>query len=303
MSRQKVLPVSFLWEYTPEAKEKTMAPFPRTQIEHLSVSRLVMGTNWWLGFSHTSKAKDAFIQDTMDSRKIADVMEVFLAAGIDTLVGIRPDPTILDAVKMAEDRSGKKIISITTPHLDLKGGPGSDANKQTLDEAAATGASCCWPHQMSTDALMDKRDRCIRDMDGYAAMIRERGMIPGLSTHAPESIVYADETGLDIGGYIQIYNAIGFLMQIEVDWVNRVIWNAKHPVLCIKPLAAGKLLPLPGLAFAWSTIRDRDMVAVGCLTPDEAREVIELSLAVMEHRCPKVVLQETRSKTSVKPSA
>ena len=278
-----------------------MADFPRTKIEDLSVSRLVMGTNWWLGFSHTSKAKDAFILEYHTPERIADVMEVFLAEGIDTLVGIRNDPTILDAVKIAQDRTGKKIISITTPHLDLKAGPGADTNKKILDEAVSTGASCCWPHQMSTDALLDKRDRCIRDMDGYAAMIRERGMIPGLSTHTPESLVYADETNLDIGGYIQLYNAIGFLMQMEVDWVHRVIWNAKHPVLCIKPLAAGKLLPLPGLAFAWSTIRDRDMVALGCFTPDEARESIEISRAVLEHRCPDVELQETRSKTSVKP--
>ena len=33
-------------------------PFPRTKIEDLSVSRLIMGTNWWLGYSHTSIAKD-----------------------------------------------------------------------------------------------------------------------------------------------------------------------------------------------------------------------------------------------------
>ena len=29
--------------------------------------------------------------------------------------------------------------------------------------------------------------------------------------------------GLDVETYIQIYNSMGFLMQIEVDWVQRII--------------------------------------------------------------------------------
>ena len=57
-------------------------------------------------------------------------------------------------------------------------------------------------------------------------MIRERGMIPGLSTHMPEAIPYTDNNGYDIETYIQIYNAAGFLMQVEADWVMRVIRNA-----------------------------------------------------------------------------
>lgn len=73
------------------------------------------------------------------------------------------------------------------------------------------------PHQCVTDALMDKRARCIRDIGRYTAMIREREMIPGLSTHMPETPVYADATGVDVETYIQIYNPVGFLMQIEID--------------------------------------------------------------------------------------
>jgi hypothetical protein len=124
-------------------------------------------------------------------------------------------------------------------------------------------------------------------------------MIPGLSTHMPESIIYADETNLDVGTYIQIYNAAGFLMQVEIDWIHRVIWNAKRPVITIKPLAAGRLLPLVGLAFCWATIRDQDMITIGCLTPDEAREVIDISLSQLSRTAPSVDLQTTRSKGSL----
>ena len=278
-----------------------MPDFPRTQIEHLSVSRLIVGTNWFLGYSHTSKAKDRYICETVDRKRIAEILEVFLSAGVDTLLGMRPEQKLIDGIKDAEDRTGRKCITIAIPSLDLSGGNDADGeNARLLDEHAALGVSVCMPHQMSTDALVDKRRRRIIDMEKYVAMIRERGMIPGLSTHMPEPPVYADETGLDVATYIQIYNAAGFLMQIEADWVYRMIWNAKHPVITIKPLAAGRLLPLVGLAFSWSTIRPCDMVTVGTMSAYEAEEVIEQSLAILENRKSTLELQTTRSKTSLR---
>jgi hypothetical protein len=278
-----------------------MSEFPRTEIGGVSVSRLIIGSNWFLGFSHTSKAKDEFIKAHMSADRIADVLEVFLRAGVDTMFGVRPEATHLqDAVKMAEDRVGRAIIGIATPHLNVGDAPEDfDETARIFDAHAELGATLCMPHQASTDALVDRRTRTIRNLDRYAPMIRQRGMIPGLSTHMPETPIYADESGADVETYIQIYNAAGFLMQIEVDWVHRMIWERKNPVITIKPLAAGRLLPLVGLAFSWATLRPIDCVAVGCMTPDEARECIDISLSILENRGSTVELQRTRSKASV----
>jgi len=277
-----------------------MADFPRTQIEDLSLSRLIMGTNWFLGFSHTSKAQDDMINRRMDAKAIADVLQVFLREGVDTLLGFRPEPKLMDAVKQAEDRVGRKIIRIGTPHLDLAGTPAAEAaNAKGFDTYADIGVSICMPHQAATDALVDRRSRSIPGMERYCAMIRERGMIPGLSTHMPETPGYADASGLDVATYIQIYNPIGFLMQVEIDWVHRVIQKAKRPVITIKPLAAGRVLPLVGMAFVWNTIREQDMVCIGCFTPDEAREIIDLSRGFLERRALTPDLQRSRSKESI----
>ena len=153
---------------------------------------------------------------------------------------------------------------------------------------------------MVVDALIDRRAGVIRDLDKYTSMIRERGMIPGLSTHMPESIVYADRQKADVETYIQIYNAAGFLMQVEADWVMRTINEADKPVMTIKPLAAGKLLPVVGLTFVWNTIREQDMVVIGTTTPEEARECIEISLDLINRRIPNNELQQTRSKNSLR---
>ena len=54
-----------------------MDSFPRTMVGGVSVSRMIIGTNWFLGFSHTSAAKDDFIKTTIANRKmIADIIEV-----------------------------------------------------------------------------------------------------------------------------------------------------------------------------------------------------------------------------------
>ena len=43
-----------------------------------------------------------------------------------------------------------------------------------------------------------------------------------------------------------------------------------------------------GLNFVWNTIRDCDMVTVGCTHPDEAAEDIEISRAALERRFPDI---------------
>ena len=275
--------------------------FPRTQIENLSVSRLIIGTNWLLGFSHTSRAKDRFIRETVDARRVADILTVALAAGVDTFYGVRPDPKLQQGIEEAQQRAGRQVITIAIPTLPTGGDAASLGEaERILDEYAALGVSLCMPHQATTDALVNRRTRSLAGIEPLLAAIRARGMVTGLSTHMPETPIYADNTGLDVATYIQIYNAAGFLMQIEVDWVHRMIWNAKKPVITIKPLAAGRLPPLVGLAFSWSTLRDIDMVCVGPHTPYEVEEDIELSLAILEHRAPRVALQESRSKASLK---
>ena len=275
-----------------------MMTFPRTVVGNLSISRLIIGTNWFLGYSHFSSAKDKFIKHTQTPPKIAEILDVFLGAGIDSIMGPF-NPDLIQAVQIAQDNSGKPMKLILTPWFNiLDGGPPENEPERVIARCKEAGADICMPHQMVIDALMDRMYRKIRYIEQYTELIRKYEMIPGLSTHMPETIVYADETGVDIETYIQIYNATGFLMQVETDWVMKIIQNSRKPVMTIKPLAAGRLLPIAGLTFVWNTIRDQDMVAVGTTTPDEAKEIIDLSLELLENRIPILELQRTRSKSS-----
>jgi len=272
--------------------------FPRTNVGGVSLPRLIIGTNWFLGYSHTSLAKDNFIKEFQTRQRIVAMLETFMEYGIDAIMGPL-SPHLEESITETEQRTGKHIIRIYTPAFDLTGKIPEDSPEAVFDRCAAAHATFCLPHQCVTDALLDRRAGVIRDLDRYTKLIRDRGMVPGLSTHMPESVVYADNQDADVETYIQIYNAAGFLMQIEADWVMRVISAAKKPVMTIKPLAAGRLLPAVGLSFVWSTIREQDMVVIGTTTPDEARESIEISLDLINRRIPGNKLQKTRSKNSL----
>ena len=277
-----------------------MSEFPRTDVGGVSLPRLLVGTNWFLGYSHTSRAQDKFIKDYQTSRNIAEILTVFGQAGVDAIMAPHMLSPIKEGLEEAEQRTGRSFIRIITPLFNLRPNGSEEMDpERVIAGCKEQDATFCLPHQAMTDALIDRRDKVIRDLDKYTQIIRRYDMIPGLSTHMPEAVIYADEQGADVETYIQMYNGAGFLMQVEADWVMRVINKAKKPVMTIKPLAAGRLLPVVGLSFVWNTIRDQDMVTIGTTTPDEAREIIDISLELLARRTPDYELQKTRSKLSL----
>jgi hypothetical protein len=263
---------------------------------------MIIGTNWILGWSHTGAAADSLIKRRNGSAEaVADLLEVFLRAGVDSLMGIFVGQQhMLEAIKMAEDRTGRKLILIDTPALNMD--DNATARKEAekmIAQSRKNGATFCFPHHSSTEQLVNKNKQTMDRLPDYLKMIRDQGMIPGLSAHMPELVVYSDLNGYDVETYIQIFNCMGFLMQVEVEYIHKVIWGAKKPVMTIKPMAAGRVTPFVGLTFAWHTIRPIDMVTVGCLTPDEAAEDIEISRAALENRPPQLEGRSSPSKTSI----
>lgn len=278
-----------------------MSEFPRTEIGGISVPRLVCGTNWMLGFSHQTKAKDLFIKDLFDTpAKMADVVEVFARAGCNALMSL-PSEFVAEAMREVEQRFGVEMLWLCTPGYAEWGNP--DSWKDSVELTKRLGAQFCFPHTTVTDPLLDGANKRLSPLlVDHLRVVREMEMIPGLSTHAPQAIIWSDSTEADVETYIQPYNAAGFLCQLETDWLQRIFSKARKPVTTIKPLAAGRLHPVTGLSFVWGTIREQDLVTIGTMNTYEAEEVIEISLACLEHRQPNLELQFTRSKKLVSES-
>ena len=279
-----------------------MPSFPRTEVGGISLPRMLIGSNWINGYSHTSPASDKMIRSYHSSpERIAELLEAYLEYDINAIMALFKDNLqLLDGIKLAEERTGKKIIKIDTPTMNMA--DTAEARREALETVRyskdVVGADFCLIHHSSAEQLVNKGKGTIERLPDYLYMIREAGMHPGLSAHMPELVLYSDANEYDVDTYIQIYNCMGFLMQVEVEYINQVIWNAKKPVMTIKSMAAGRCSPFVGITFSYNTIRPCDMVTMGAFNPDEVHEDVEIALAAIEHRRANIGGRATPNKTA-----
>ena len=91
--------------------------FPRTTVGGVSLSRMIIGTNWLAGWSHTTPAADKTITGHHNSSdSVKPVFETFLAKGIDTVMGpFGVMPHVTDAIYKVREKAGRDFIMIDTP--------------------------------------------------------------------------------------------------------------------------------------------------------------------------------------------
>jgi len=267
-----------------------MTTFPMTEIGGVEVSRLICGSNPFLGHSHVSLARNKWLREYFTVERMVEVICVFADNGINAVVG-PPASTLAEAIREAGQQTGRKIYYMATPMAERL-----EDLLPAIDECAGLGAGFCLPHTGFTDGHLLVGENRIVGIEKAIERIRSHGMIPGLSTHRPEAVVVADRAGYDVATYMQPYNTQGFLCQVETDWVCRIINQAAKPVICIKPLGAGRILPPTGLAFVYNTIKATDTVCIGCMSVQEAEEDIELTRQLLAGERAEVELQQTRSK-------
>lgn len=269
--------------------------FPMTNIGGYNISRLIIGSNTFHGFSHFSGARDEWLRKHFTPERIYEVMAYCARQGLNaTIAGVRQD--YKDIMDQVERDTGVHIYYIGTP-----GGADLEELKRGIDQAAEVGCEFCWPHTSWTDARVIAAENRIQDAPEAIEYIRKRGMIPGWSTHRPETVIVSDRAGYDVAGYVQIFNSIGFLCPIETDWQRSIIRGTEKPVVSIKPLGSGRIMPPTGFGFVYSNIKPIDTVAVGMLSVEEAREDIEIARQCIADSStgPEVALQYTRSKEAL----
>lgn len=267
-----------------------MKNFTRTEVAGISLPRLIIGTNWILGYSHTGPAADEMIlRQNGVAENCAALLDAYMQYDIDAIMSpsFGEEMPLRQAMRAVEEGYAKPFIQIVTPQINVDNNAAARAEaERTIAKCAADGATFCLIHHYSAEQLVNKNRQTMDRLPDYLDMIRSHGMIPGLSAHMPELILYSDQNEYDVQTYIQIYNCLGFMMQIEVEGVNSVIWKAKKPVMTIKSMAAGRCTPFVGLSFSFSTLRPCDMVTLGAFTPTEVHEDVEIAMATIEHRHP-----------------
>ena len=215
----------------PKLFQENNLQFPKTTVAGVSLSRMIIGTNWLAGFSHTSAAADQVIKQKFhDVDSYTPVIGAFTKHGVNAIMGgFSTRPEQAEKIQRAEEKLGTKLIWIDTPNVcvdDTK--EARDECKRIFKKSAEYGAKFCLLHHACCEKFVNKHKQTMDRLPEYLDMIRQAGLIPGLSAHMPEIIQYSDLNEYDVQTYIQIFNCMGFLMQIEIESIIKIIHKLIH---------------------------------------------------------------------------
>ena len=268
--------------------------FPTTTIGGHTVSRLVCGSNSFLGFSHFSGARDAWLRRHFTVERMVEVMTKCSEHGINAIVS-PVDQKIRDAIEQHDRATGRHMIWISTTY----GSPEFPQQMKEIEQLGEWGAEICLIHCGYTDTHLRTADATVVGMEQLLVRIRQLGMIPGVSSHRPETIPTCDRASYDTEVYIMPLNVIGFLSNLETNWVSRLIQQTPKSVVSIKPLGAGRIMPREGLTYVYHSIKPIDTVAIGLLSTEEADEDIRIAHEILTGMEAGVELLSTPSKSTV----
>ena len=89
-------------------------PFPMTSIGGMDISRLIIGSNTFHGFSHFSRARDEWLRKHFTPERIYEVMAHCAEEGLNATIAIQRKDYV-DIIAEVRRNTGHHINYIATP--------------------------------------------------------------------------------------------------------------------------------------------------------------------------------------------
>jgi hypothetical protein len=262
---------------------------PYSQIKHLTVSKFILGSNPFSGFSHQSVQTDEDMRHFFTTTHIKQILFEAETLGVNTLLA-RTDFHVMRMLMEYLDEGGKmQWFAQTCPEV------GNHAT--CIQRAKNYGAVACHIHGGVMDNLyaQGKMD----ELPAAISLIHQSGMLAGVAAHRPEVIAWAEEN-LDVDYFMCCYyNPIPRHLNPEHvagteeyygaedrDAMTALITTLSRPVIHYKILAAGRNNPAEAFSYAASKMRENDSVCVGIYPKDHPsmlREDVTLLEEALQH--------------------
>ncbi len=270
-------------------------PIPTVRFGKTQITRLIIGSNPFYGYSHANRALDQCMREfyTQDRR-----MEVLHAAERN---GINAWQLHYDTQPIADFKryraEGGKMHLILLADFDLMKDP------KLLPDAAKLGPLGIAHHGNRTDErFRSGQKELVRD---FLKAVRDTGVMVGLSAHNPGVFDTVESEGWDIDYYqcclyrvsrspeemrAQLGEAtIGEpFMEKDPERMCKMIRQTKKPCLAFKLLAAGRASGSPAAVerayrFAYENIKPGDAAIIGMFPKfrDEVKENADLVRRVL----------------------
>jgi hypothetical protein len=236
------------------------------QFKDVKVSRFILGSNPFSGFSHQSIEMDWMMRHYFTSARIKETLQEAELLGVNTFIA-RTDFHVMRMWMEYRDEGGKlQWFAQTCPEV------GDHAT--CIQRAASYGATACHLHGGVMDYAFAQGK--LDDVQPALDMIHEKGMLAGIAAHNHQVIEWAEEN-LDLDYYLCCYynptprdthaahdpNLAEQYLEEDRQTMTDLIQRLSKPVVHYKIMAAGRNQPKAAFTFAASKLRLNDAVCVG----------------------------------------
>lgn len=254
------------------------------QIKNIKVSKFILGSNPFSGFSHQSPETDWAMRHYFTGEKIKEIFSQAQSLGINAVIA-RSDFHIMRLIMEHHDEGGTlQWFAQTCPEV------GSHA--ACIQRAATYGAKAVHLHGGVMDYQFAQKK--LDDVQPALDLIRQKGMLAGIAAHNFHVIEWAEEH-LDLDYYLCCYynpdrrderaahnpEAAESYLEEDRQSMTAIIPGLSRPVIHYKILAAGRNDPATAFAYAASIMRSDDAVCVG-IYPKDKPGMLEEDVRLLE---------------------
>ncbi len=271
-------------------------PIPTVRFGKTQITRLIIGSNPFYGYSHTNRALDQCMREYYTQDRRIEVLHAAERNGINAWQ-LHYDTQPIADFKRYRAEGGKMHLILLADFELMK-------NPKLLPEAAKLGPLGIAHHGNRTDErFRTGQKELVRD---FLKAVRDTGVMVGLSAHNPAVFDTVESEGWDIDYYqCWLYRVsrtpeetrahlgeapLGeAFLEKDPERMCKMIRQTKKPCLAFKLLGAGRASGSPAAVenayrFAYANIKPGDACIVGMFPKfrDEVKENAELVRKVLK---------------------
>jgi hypothetical protein len=272
-SRRRFLQLSASLAAASVATAAPAAPsLPTVRIGKHEISRLILGSNPFYGYSHVSRALDQHMREWGTPENVGDALKEAERNGIATFQTNGGDREIADVERHRERGGRLQVIALI---------------KEKPEETVARMHPMAVAHHGEASDVAFRTQK-MEEVREFTKRARQTGVLVGVSTHKPEVIEYIEEHGWDLDFFMGcVYNrtrtpdelrtmlngelplpAGEVYLEKDPQRMFAVMRKTKRNCFAFKILAAGRAARSPAelnAAFraAYAGIKPQDCVIVG----------------------------------------
>jgi len=250
--------VALAAEAAPGAEAQVAADaLPTIRLGTLEVSRLILGSNPFWGYSHKSAQLDQEMRDFHTDTRIAQILNEAAECGV-TAIASPPEERWRKLWARYRENGGRLKTWIAQCH-------GSPAQMLTeIDGAVEAGAGAVFIQGARVEEQFGAGK--FDTLAAWVEHIRAAKLPAGVAAHWPEIHPELQRRGLPVDFYYQcMYNASksSDYSAAERKLAEATVAQLQQPVIAYKILAAGRLPAAAGFEAAFDHIQRKDGVCVG----------------------------------------